>query len=106
MISSDHEQINKTLDGIIVSLVGMTMISMVSGNETSMDSNSPKGILLNYYTDIFLIETLLLGILFSSVNYRFLPMSIVARGFLLTFGIMYLVGIRINMAVIAAFPVY
>jgi hydrophobe/amphiphile efflux-3 (HAE3) family protein len=39
------------------------------------------------------------------VSHRFLPVLIVAIGLLLTFGVMGLTGIKINMAVIGAFPV-
>lgn len=45
------------------------------------------------------------GILFSHVAYRFLPVGVVFTGLINTFGIMGLSGIPISMVVIAAFPV-
>lgn len=48
---------------------------------------------------------IVLGLLFSYVNYRFLPVLMVFIGLLLTFGFMGLFGIKISMSVTAAFPV-
>lgn len=45
------------------------------------------------------------GLLFSHVRYRFLPVAIVAAGLVLTFGVMGIAGIPISMVVIGAFPV-
>jgi hypothetical protein len=45
------------------------------------------------------------GLLFSHVRYRFLSVMIVASGLVLTFGFMGLVGMKISMVAIAAFPV-
>jgi len=51
------------------------------------------------------LMVIVLGILFSYVNYRFLPVLMVFIGLLLTFGFMGLLGIKISMSVTAAFPV-
>jgi hydrophobe/amphiphile efflux-3 (HAE3) family protein len=52
-----------------------------------------------------LLMILAVGLLFSHVSYRFLPVAIVATGLILTFGIMGLAGIPISMVVVGAFPV-
>jgi uncharacterized protein len=52
-----------------------------------------------------ILMVIVLGLLFSYVNHRFLPVLMVVIGLLLTFGFMGLTGIKISMAVIAAFPV-
>ncbi|MBP2145680.1 hydrophobe/amphiphile efflux-3 (HAE3) family protein [Methanofollis sp. W23] len=52
-----------------------------------------------------LLMILAVGLLFSHVRYRFLPVFIVATGLVLTFGLMGLTGIKINMATMGAFPV-
>jgi uncharacterized protein len=51
------------------------------------------------------LMVIVLGILFSYVNHRFLPVLMVALGLVFTFGFMGLCGINISMTVIAAFPV-
>ena len=45
------------------------------------------------------------GLLFSHVRYRFLPVGVVFLGLVTTFGIMGLTGIPLGMTVIGAFPV-
>ncbi|MDT8357204.1 MAG: hydrophobe/amphiphile efflux-3 (HAE3) family transporter [Methanomicrobiaceae archaeon] len=52
-----------------------------------------------------LLMIVAVGLLFSHVRYRFLPVAIVASGLVLTFGIMGLAGIPLSMVVIGAFPV-
>jgi hydrophobe/amphiphile efflux-3 (HAE3) family protein len=51
------------------------------------------------------LMVLAVGLLFSHVRYRFLPVAVVACGLVLTFGIMGLAGIPLSMVVIGAFPV-
>jgi len=48
---------------------------------------------------------LTMGILFSYVRYRFLPVLLVAMGLVTSLGLMGLAGIQLNMAVVGAFPV-
>jgi uncharacterized protein len=46
-----------------------------------------------------------MGILFSYVRYRFMPVLLVAIGLVTSLGLMGLAGINLNMAVVGAFPV-
>ncbi len=46
-----------------------------------------------------------MGILFAYVRYRFMPVLFVAIGLVTSLGLMGIAGIRLNMAVIGAFPV-
>ena len=46
-----------------------------------------------------------MGILFSYVRHRFMPVLLVAIGLVTSLGLMGLAGIQLNMAVIGAFPV-
>ncbi|WP_440949337.1 efflux RND transporter permease subunit [Methanosphaerula subterraneus] len=52
-----------------------------------------------------LLMVLTLGLLFSYVSQRFLPVLVVAFGLILTFGIMGLAGLQLNLAVVGAFPI-
>jgi len=52
-----------------------------------------------------LLMILAVGVFFSHVSYRFLPVLVVASGLIMTFGVMGIVGIPISMIVIGAFPV-
>lgn len=52
-----------------------------------------------------LLMVITLGILFSYVRHRFLPVLLVAIGLVISLGLMGLAGIKLNMAVIGAFPV-
>ena len=45
---------------MVVSIIGMTMVTMETGNATYMDVNSPEGILVEHYTDTFQKETVIL----------------------------------------------
>ncbi|NLV26807.1 MAG: RND family transporter [Methanomicrobiales archaeon] len=45
---------------MVISLIGMTLVSMETGNSTYMDVNSPEGILTEHYTDTFQKETVIL----------------------------------------------
>ncbi len=45
---------------MLISLVGMSMISMATGNDTYLDKNSEKGIISNHYSDTFQQNTLVL----------------------------------------------
>jgi hydrophobe/amphiphile efflux-3 (HAE3) family protein len=52
-----------------------------------------------------LLMVVAVGLLFSHVRYRLLPVAVVAVGLILTFGFMGIFGIPISMTVIGAFPV-
>lgn len=45
---------------MLISLVGMSMISMATGNDTYLDKNSERGIISNHYSDTFQQSTLVL----------------------------------------------
>ena len=45
---------------MVASLIGMTMVTMETGNSTYMDVESPNGILLEHYTKTFQKETVIL----------------------------------------------
>ncbi|MDD1725222.1 MAG: hydrophobe/amphiphile efflux-3 (HAE3) family transporter [Methanospirillum sp.] len=45
---------------MVISLIGMTMVTMATGNKTYMDENSPKGILNNHYTETFQKEAVII----------------------------------------------
>ena len=51
---------------MLISLIGMSMISMATGNDTYLDKNSERGIISNHYSDTFQQNTLVL--LFESDN--------------------------------------
>ena len=44
----------------IIALVGMTMITMQTGNDTYLDKNSPEGIANTQYTNTFAGDSLIL----------------------------------------------
>ncbi|PWR75478.1 efflux RND transporter permease subunit [Methanospirillum stamsii] len=45
---------------MVISLIGMTMVTMQTGNSTYMDITSPEGILNEHYTETFQKETVIL----------------------------------------------
>ncbi|MDD1683716.1 MAG: MMPL family transporter, partial [Methanoregula sp.] len=64
--------------------------------------SSNMGILIGGALILMIIT---MGILFSYVRYRFMPVLLVAIGLVTSLGLMGLAGIQLNMAVIGAFPV-
>ena len=52
-----------------------------------------------------LLMIVVMGILFSYVRYRFIPVFLVGAGLVTSLGLMGLPGIQLNMAVVGAFPV-
>ncbi len=84
--------------GVTVSVTGSTAFQQEMSAEMGASSMT-----LIMAAMVFMVITM--GILFGYVSHRFLPVLIVAIGLLFTFGVMGLAGIRINMAVIGAFPV-
>ncbi len=52
-----------------------------------------------------LLMIVVMGLLFGYVSHRFLPVLVVGMGLVVTFGVMGLVGIKISMAAIGAFPI-
>lgn len=84
--------------GVSVKLTGEAAFSQEMGEE--MGSSMSTLILAALF-----LMVIVMGLLFSYVSTRFLPVLIVAVGLLLTFGIVGLTGVQVSMAVIAAFPV-
>jgi hydrophobe/amphiphile efflux-3 (HAE3) family protein len=64
--------------------------------------SSNMGILIG---GAMVLMILTMGILFAYVRYRFMPVLLVAIGLVTSLGMMGLAGIKLNMAVIGAFPV-
>jgi uncharacterized protein len=52
-----------------------------------------------------LLMIVVMGVLFSYVRYRFMPVFLVGAGLVTSLGLMGLAGIQLNMAVVGAFPV-
>ena len=52
-----------------------------------------------------ILMVIVMGLLFSYVSYRFLPVVFVGLGLRTALGLMGLAGIQLNMAVMGAFPV-
>ncbi|MBN1166380.1 MAG: RND family transporter [Methanospirillaceae archaeon] len=84
--------------GVTIDITGESAFQ----DEMQEEMSKSMGILI---AAALILMIFVLGILFSYVNHRFLPIVIVAIGLILTFGFMGLTGIRISMTVIAAFPV-
>jgi len=79
----------------------------VSGNPafiTQMrdEISSQMGVLIGA---AMILMVLVMGLLFSYVSYRFLPVVFVGLGLITALGLMGLAGIPLNMAVMGAFPV-
>jgi hydrophobe/amphiphile efflux-3 (HAE3) family protein len=84
--------------GVTVELSGSPAFSQQM--RTGLSSNT--GILIGGALILMIIS---MGILFSYVRYRFMPVLLVAIGLITSLGLMGLAGISLNMAVIGAFPV-
>lgn len=84
--------------GVTVTLTGNPVFQQEMGEELSKS----MGTLI---MGAMILMVIVMGLLFGYVSHRFIPVLIVAIGLILTFGIMGLVGVNINTAVIAAFPV-
>lgn len=84
--------------GVTVALSGDTAFHQ----QMSTELTSSMGVLI---LAAMVLMVIVMGILFSYVSQRFLPVLIVLLGLLTSFGIMGLAGIKLNMAVVGAFPV-
>ena len=84
--------------GTTVSVTGSTAFSEQMGTEMGTSTGTLIGVAM-------LLMIIVMGLLFGYVNHRFLPVLIVAMGLIITFGVMGLVGIKITMAAIGAFPI-
>jgi uncharacterized protein len=70
--------------------------------QMSSGLSSNMGILIGGALVLMIIT---MGILFSYVRYRFMPVLLVGIGLVTSLGLMGIAGIKLNMAVIGAFPV-
>jgi len=84
--------------GVTVELSG----SPAFQQQMSAGLTSNMGILIGGAMVLMIIT---MGILFSYVRHRFMPVLLVAIGLITSLGLMGLAGISLNMAVIGAFPV-
>lgn len=84
--------------GVTVGVSGDTAFHQ----QMSSELGSSMGVLIGA---AMVLMVIVMGILFSYVSQRFLPVLIVFLGLLTSFGIMGVCGIKLNMAVVGAFPV-
>jgi hydrophobe/amphiphile efflux-3 (HAE3) family protein len=84
--------------GVTVEISG----SPAFNQQMSSGLTSNMGILIGGAMILMIIT---MGILFSYVRHRFMPVLLVAIGLITSLGLMGLAGISLNMAVIGAFPV-
>ncbi len=84
--------------GVTVEISGSPAFSQ----QMSDGLSSNMGILIG---GALVLMVITMGILFSYVRYRFMPVLFVAIGLVTSLGLMGVAGIQLNMAVIGAFPV-
>jgi len=84
--------------GVIVEISGSPAFSQ----QMSAGLSTNTGILIGGALVLMIIT---MGILFAYVRHRFLPVALVATGLISSLGMMGIAGIKLNMAVIGAFPV-
>jgi len=84
--------------GVTIEISGSPAFSQ----QMSTGLSSNMGILIGGALILMIIT---MGILFSYVRHRFMPVLLVALGLITSLGLMGLAGIQLNMAVIGAFPV-
>ncbi|MCK9578893.1 MAG: hydrophobe/amphiphile efflux-3 (HAE3) family transporter [Methanoregula sp.] len=84
--------------GVVVEMSG----SPAFQQQMSTGLSSNMGILIGGALILMIIT---MGILFSYVRHRFMPVLLVAIGLVTSLGLMGIAGINLNMAVIGAFPV-
>lgn len=84
--------------GVHISVTGSAAFSMEMGAAMGQS-------MMTLIMAALVLMVIVLGILFSYVSHRFLPVVMVTVGLLLTFGVVGLAGVQISMAAISAFPV-
>jgi hydrophobe/amphiphile efflux-3 (HAE3) family protein len=84
--------------GVTVEISGSPAFSQ----QMSDGLSSNMGILIG---GALVLMVITMGVLFSYVRYRFMPVLLVAAGLVTSLGLMGVAGIQLNMAVIGAFPV-
>ena len=84
--------------GTTVSVTGSSAFAQQMGAEMGTSTGTLIGVAM-------LLMIVVMGLLFGYVSHRFLPVLMVGMGLIITFGVMGLVGIKISMAAIGAFPI-
>ena len=84
--------------GVTIKLTG----SAAFQQEMKTEMGKSMGVLI---LAALVLMVIVMGLMFGYVNHRFLPVVIVTAGLIFTFGFIGLSGLKISMAVIAAFPV-
>jgi len=84
--------------GVKVSVSGSPAFSA----QMKTEMGSQMGVLIGA---AMVLMVIVMGLLFAYVNYRFLPVVFVGLGLSTALGLMGLAGIKLNMAVMGAFPV-
>ncbi len=84
--------------GTTVSVTGSTAFAQQMATEMETSTGTLIGVAM-------LLLIVVTGLLFGYVSHRFLPVLIVAVGLVMTFGVMGLIGLKISMAAIGAFPI-
>jgi hydrophobe/amphiphile efflux-3 (HAE3) family protein len=84
--------------GVTLTLTGSAAFKQQMETEMGTSTMTLIGIAM-------LLMVIVMGTLFSYVSHRFLPVLIVGIGLVIAMGAMGLTGIKLNMAVIGAFPV-
>jgi hypothetical protein len=84
--------------GVIVEVTGSSAFS----KQMQTELGSSMGVLIG---GAMILMVIVMGILFAYVRYRFMPVFLVGAGLVTSLGLMGIAGIKLNMAVIGAFPV-
>ena len=84
--------------GTTVSVTGSSAFQQQMAAEMGTSTGTLIGVAM-------LLMIVVMGLLFGYVSHRFLPVLIVAIGLIITFGIMGLMGLKLSMAAIGAFPI-
>jgi hydrophobe/amphiphile efflux-3 (HAE3) family protein len=84
--------------GTTVSVTGSNAFSEQMAAEMGTSTGTLIGVAM-------LLMVVVMGLLFGYVSHRFLPVLIVAIGLIITFGVMGLIGLKLSMAAIGAFPI-
>ncbi|MFA6129314.1 MAG: MMPL family transporter [Bacteroidales bacterium] len=84
--------------GVTVTVTGSPAFSAEMKTSMSQDMGTLIGAAM-------VLMIIVMEILFAYVRYRFMPVFLVGMGLITTLGLMGIVGIQLNMAVIGAFPV-
>lgn len=84
--------------GTKVSVTGASAFSEQMGAEMGASTGTLIAVAM-------ILMVVVMGLLFGYVSHRFLPVLMVGMGLVITFGVMGLVGIKITMAAIGAFPI-